>query len=1176
MAAANILTIGFINIRAQTGLKVPKQLQIEAFLKNNNCDILNLQEANIDDETFSTCDHIQSSYNILENNSTNKYGTACLVKSDLLTENIRCDSEGRVIIFDLAGMTFGNIYLHSGTDASSRAGRENYCCEVLPMLLMNTNDTGCIGGDFNCIVDKKDATNYPESKMSRGLQRLIKLKGWQDSFRSLYPSSNSFSRYYENSRAEGATRIDRNYHFGELTLTEAKYIPLAFSDHLAHIIRVSLPDPFGRILSPRSRASFRLKPEVILDGLFKERLAEEMISWNRVRGFDSLDTDNLSWWELLVKPGIKKLGIQRSKEINKKRREELNLLLLRQVYMVKKVQRGQVDRLGELKTIHLLIEKWYAKESEKIQHQARVREFQESEKTSIYHHELHKKSSILQLMTDSGLIEGHAACASFLEGTVEDLLLHPAVLDSEAQQALLAEVDPVFTEEDNRAFLTPPTKDFVYKIVSKSNLHAAPGTDGLPSLLYKECWDTLGDPLTDVMTNLSRCQPPPPSMQNSLMVFGSKPKKLSSILPRDKRKISLLNSDFKVGTGIEAEYLKEVATHTMSHLQLVAGNNRRIHHGINKARNAIYAASKPGHPGCGILHTDLIAAFDFMCLDWVYMVLEKKGLDSRVINRYKNLYSDNTTTVVVNNIQGKKVKNIRLSLRQGDLPSMHLFSYGIDPLLTYLERRLQGIKISSLPVHGPVSPNHPPLPHLEERYKVIGYADDVKPAITSMAEFSLVDKAMELFEKASGCKLHRDPSTKKCKFLPLARWRGTLQQEDIPCQYMTISDHLEMIGVDLRSTWTQTRKANGDIAQSRVSGTVRSWKSGKFMSLNQRGWSLNQYCLSKVFFRTHSVDLRQMDITKITSNVKSWLYADQLLKPEELIMHRPATYGGLGVINVKMKAMAGLIKSFLETAGNDTFLPSLYHTILYKVHVLGDASIPDPGYPPFYSRDFFAVIKKVHEETPLNVLKMSEKEWYTFLLEDQVIKETGLDGVEEYKMCRVERANPDTNWEQSWRLARLPGLGPENISFLFCLLHQTLPTQERVARTKPGSSSKCKAVGCQAEVEETLCHALFHCHANDGVGLQVLGSMQNIQHGLGAEAALRLEVQAVEDDELPVVWVLATTLRLLWNARQSSSRVRNYVIRSQLEAQINLLRETRYSDSVPKIEDLSSSILQIR
>ena len=100
---------------------------------------------------------------------------------------------------------------------------------------------------------------------------------------------------------------------------------------------------------------------------------------------------------------------------------------------------------------------------------------------------------------------------------------------------------------------------------------------------------------------------------------------------------------------------------------------------------------------------------------------------------------------------------------------MQLFSYGIDPLLCYLEKRLKGILITSLPVHGPVLPGLPPLLRREERYKVIGYADDVKPAITSMAEFTLVDRAMALFESASGCKLHRDPASKMYKFLPLAR-----------------------------------------------------------------------------------------------------------------------------------------------------------------------------------------------------------------------------------------------------------------------------------------------------------------------------------------------------------------------------------------------------------------------
>ena len=124
---------------------------------------------------------------------------------------------------------------------------------------------------------------------------------------------------------------------------------------------------------------------------------------------------------------------------------------------------------------------------------------------------------------------------------------------------------------------------------------------------------------------------------------------------------------------MEARLLKNTATHTLSPLQLVAGSDRRIHHGINMARNAIFAAGKPGHTGFGILDTDLVAAFDFLCMDWVFMVLQKKGLDMEVINRLKNLYSSSTNIVMVNNIPGKAVDNIRQSLRQGNLPSMHFF-----------------------------------------------------------------------------------------------------------------------------------------------------------------------------------------------------------------------------------------------------------------------------------------------------------------------------------------------------------------------------------------------------------------------------------------------------------------------------------------------------------------------
>ena len=115
---------------------------------------------------------------------------------------------------------------------------------------------------------------------------------------------------------------------------------------------------------------------------------------------------------------------------------------------------------------------------------------------------------------------------------------------------------------------------------------------GHGSLFYKVCWDTVGPSLTDVMNEFHPCKPLTPSQRTSLMVFGSKPKKPNSLLPQDKRRISLLNSDFKTGSGLEAKKFKKMLTHTLSPLQLVAGEDHLIHHGINLARDAIWAAGR--------------------------------------------------------------------------------------------------------------------------------------------------------------------------------------------------------------------------------------------------------------------------------------------------------------------------------------------------------------------------------------------------------------------------------------------------------------------------------------------------------------------------------------------------------------------------------------------------------
>ena len=249
------------------------------------------------------------------------------------------------------------------------------------------------------------------------------------------------------------------------------------------------------------------------------------------------------------------------------------------------------------------------------------------------------------------------------------------------------------------------------------------------------------------------------------------------------------------------------------------------------------------------------------------------------------------------------------------------------------------------------------------------------------------------------------------------------------------------------------------------------------MSLSSRPWSINSYALTKVWFRCHTVDLRVSDISSVTSKVKSWLFQDQLEKPEEMILFRPISNGGLGLHNVKFRALASMIRTFLETASNPFFEHSLFHSVLYRVYVLDDDTILNPPQmPPYFSPYFFSCIKWVKENTPLNISTMSTAQWYRALLEREVTMAEGDNNTMEFIKSRVELASPDTDWEESWRRARLKGLGPEVTSFLWKLLHKLLPTEQRLARILPNTSDLCKY--CPNPPPADLHHCFFRLYKN--------------------------------------------------------------------------------------------------
>ena len=65
------------------------------------------------------------------------------------------------------------------------------------------------------------------------------------------------------------------------------------------------------------------------------------------------------------------------------------------------------------------------------------------------------------------MIEGHHACASYLEESVAKLLQFPAVLDETVQDLLLAQVKPVFTPADNVLLCKATSKKEVKDTLTK-------------------------------------------------------------------------------------------------------------------------------------------------------------------------------------------------------------------------------------------------------------------------------------------------------------------------------------------------------------------------------------------------------------------------------------------------------------------------------------------------------------------------------------------------------------------------------------------------------------------------------------------------------------------------------------------------------------------------------------
>ena len=1129
----NVLKVAFLNIQGQLKFTQARKDQIEHVIKSNQLDVLHLQETNICDGEFDLCHHISNNFQIIAQNNESGFGVCSLIHKRFVIENLFLHPSGRILCFDIEDLTLVNVYLPSGSEA--KQDRENLIGQDIPNLLLHRRK-GLVGGDWNAITAPIDCTNLPDPKMSPNLKKLIKISGWSDTFRTLHPKKVAFSHFYsrnmgDSGLSQGASRLDRSYSWGEVSTISSTYLGAGFSDHLIHKVELAVSSSLFPV-EPVYKPFFKINPLTAKDPAFKEKVRLLTADWEVTKGRLPL----LQWWELL-KRDIRHAAKEISAETKKNNKARLDILMLAQTYLSRQVSEGNLAVLVELMSVQKEIAEWFNREAEKVKLHAKLDDIEQSETVRIYHHDkLYRsknKKSILKLKSGNEVVEGHAKCAKVLNDEVKQLLGEEILLDTQAQEELLAEVEPSFTDEDNNMLEAVISDKEILESLKRSNKSASPGSDALTYLVYEECWESIGKHLCEVLRHVVQEGVPAKSMQFSYLVFSSKPGKAGSILPKDLRKLSLLQTDHKVLTGVLAARLRKTEDHTLSAHQYAAGP-RKIQHAITQARDLINNIS-PNQRGCAVIQTDFIQAYDLLSVNWTWQVLKKKKCSLKFISILENLYEKNPSFIVniINNQRQPVIRNKRKSIYQGDKTSTVLYNFSIDCLLNYLQRRLKGLVYYKMETAGPLHPLFGKPAPASAKLKMLGYVDDLKAIVSSKEEFFTVDKALVLFEKASGSKLHRDLSTKKCEILPLGRW-SRWTQADSPLPFMSIVDKLNFLGVILARSPTKTRSANGDVLVSKVKNTIGSFQAGRHSPLVCRPHALNCFIMSKITYKASVINLRSQDLHAIAAAAKRWACQHLLIKPPEVLLYRKVEEGGLGLMHTEARCQAYLTKNFVEQGHIQSKNPSLYLQALYRKFVLHECIPGSLKRPPVYSLDFFLTIEEALQEEPGCLLSLSTRQWYTRIMERSVTAHKDpITGHPEFLNTSQELLYPDADWLNVWSMKLTRGLSPAQKSWLFEYQNNLHVNNERLHKLGKKNSPICDF----CEESDNRAHLLF-CTFNK----IITSTFRNILEEVCSEMLSPTQLALVDLDpprlsRLPFLFFFCETAVLLQKSREMKKEI---------------------------------------
>ena len=797
-------------------------------------------------------------------------GVVCLIKNEskINVSHVsypQCIGEGRLqkITFSLDEKSYDLINIYGS--AHQPAKRPQWA--ALQKYLVNTQNDLIVMGDFNaCIKANEKVGNLDRKYIDDNLISLIRTTKLVD----VASLTNNNTHTYIGEKA--TTLIDRiliNDNIRQQFFGYTNEI-CPFSDHNLISIRVFKPDERHEHRPKRRYRHWKLNISLLDDPDTVNKIINLWDEWR----FFICQYNTITEWYLRGKDKVKNLLIEIGK---RKAKERNNRELHLEKNLNEEIRKTNPDpaKLKQWKTeINKIID--YKIEGIKVRSRLQTMPKEERGSRNFFNIENRKKKEKVpdELITKSGnLIEDSTQINNEIHQYYQSLY-NSETIDKTALNKLISDYNPPgnITQNDQDAMNAPFTIKELERALSKMNNNKSPGMDGLPKEYYTKLWDHIKYDILAYSQELDLLKSLPEKSTTGIIKLIYK--KNDARYLKNWRPISLLNVDFKLITSMIAQRLSNVLPKLISPNQSCGVKNRFIFENLMTIEQLLQAfefqKSKFSHlENSKIISLDMEKAFDRVEHKYLFHVLEKMKVGTKLLNRIKLIYTDIHQIVETPFGYTDKVK-LNRGIRQGCALSMCLFVLSIEPFLQSISKNLDGMKIQR-----------------DTCLKCLSYADDTVLFLKNDNEKQKVKHVINTYEKASGARINEEKS----------------QELQLTSNATEEQDTLEILGIDFSLKNKDRTNINWDkvikkIRKNLIPFTYRN------LTIMGKITVINAYVISLIQYTGRVIPPYKKHLRQINAILYTFIKNERPYGYKSIEIQRPQKNGGFGMPSLEDKVLA--------------------------------------------------------------------------------------------------------------------------------------------------------------------------------------------------------------------------------------------------------------------------------